>query len=124
MNDVELMQTLRNRSGIENEDALSKALDASARGIGARLPNEVRARLAAQLPPLLAHPLMAGSTRSPATPNELYSIVGEAANVAVEDSLALTQSVLELVAEQSDPEVVEQARQALRSPWSDLLRAA
>lgn len=124
MNDIELMDELRRRSGVDNEETLRKALDASARGIGARLPNDITGELAADLPPLLAEPLMSGSTRSPATVNELYTIVGEAADVAVEESLALTQSVMELVAEGSRPEVVEKARAALKSPWSDLLRAA
>lgn len=122
MNDTELMDTLRARSGLDDDRKIRVALDASAKGIGARLPNDIRAELAADLPPLLADPLMTGSPQSPATPNELYSRVGEAANVGVEDSLSITQSVLQAVVEGAKPSAVDRARQALPRMWAELLQ--
>lgn len=121
VNDPQVLERIRSFVAIDDDTKLRSAIDLSARGLGARLPNDVTRDLARDLPPLLAEPLMAGSGESPADPNRLYTLVSERSGAPTDVALELAQTVFGIVSELGDQQALERARAALPPQWADLL---
>jgi uncharacterized protein (DUF2267 family) len=121
VNDTQLMERLQSLTDVDDKGVLRASIDVAARGLGARLPNEIVLDLGHELPPMLAEPLMAGSGQSPHSPADLYERLSERTGIPLDLALSLVQCVFGLAGEAAQRETVDRARAQLPPEWGNLL---
>ena len=94
----------------------------AARGLGAKISNDVVRQLAGGLPTILATPLRMGLSEPASSLDGLYARVGEASGTRIGVALELTQTVFSVIAELAAHDALERARKALPEQWAELLQ--